>query len=325
MAALAAAGALIVGGGAAAMVGTSNADPVLPVPAPVVGTTYVLPDLLPFKTLDTRAPGTAEVDDEFGAPTGGGEASLRLQTPDGTAKASIVSREDAGKPLAAFIPTAAYSAYQGAATVPVQFPSLQLEVDYNGLDTPGGFSTLGYEPVYNPTTDSTEAGVWHRYQAGAGRWCSTQPIPGVITEDERRCNATKPLSDFTTAQPNIVVTGVIINQGSGNPGLDAAVDLVSTPSTIYDFELTKPEVPTLPTTKPCEEPTTPAHPGGGEWGEDGHENGGHEDGGTNGGHEDQGHEKPDNGGHEQPSDGGHEQPDDQEQPDDGGHEPPACS
>ena len=37
MAALAATGALIVGGSAVAMVGSGNADPLVPLPVPVVG------------------------------------------------------------------------------------------------------------------------------------------------------------------------------------------------------------------------------------------------------------------------------------------------
>lgn len=327
MAALAATGALIVGGSAVAMVGSGNADPLVPLPVPAVGTTYVLRDLAPFTTLDARPPGTAEVSDAFGAPTGGNEAALRLQTPDGSAKASIVSREDAGSPLAEWIPTAAYSAYQDSADNANQFPSLQLEVDFNG-PAEGGFSTLTYEPVYNDV--STAPKEWHHYQAGLGDWCSTRAIPGVIDADQTRCDngGDKPLSSYL-ASTGIVVAGVIVNQGSGNPGLDAAVDLVSTPSTTYDFELTKPVV--IPDPGPCDEttlPTVPSDPGGENGGHEeptngghenggneGHENAGHEDGGNAGGHEDGGQEQPEDGGHEQPDDGGHEEPEPQPEPD----------
>ncbi|HSK59496.1 MAG TPA: hypothetical protein VK935_10620, partial [Actinomycetospora sp.] len=72
MVALAATGALVVGGGAAAAVGTGSAEPLVPLPLPAVGTTYVLPDLAPFGPYDTRGDGVAEVSDAFGAPTGGG-------------------------------------------------------------------------------------------------------------------------------------------------------------------------------------------------------------------------------------------------------------
>ena len=325
MAALAATGALIVGGSAVAMVGSGNADPLDLPGVPVVGTTYVLPDLAPFENADTRAPGTREVDDALGAPEGGGEASLHLQTPNGDAKASIISREDAGTTPGAWAPFAAYSAYQETADNPIQFPSMQLVVDYNGTEA-GGFATLTYEPYYND--EDLTPGEWHRYEAGRGGWCSTKVIPGVISSSQVNCGADGGVLPLTAydASPGIVVTGLVINQGSGNPGVDAAVDLVSTPSTTYDFELVEPPIVVPPvdptetcteTPEPSEEPSQePSHPDEGQ-------NGGHEDGGNeghdNGGHEDGGHEQPSDGGHEQPDDGGHEQPDPEPQP-----EPDPC-
>jgi hypothetical protein len=279
VAALVAAGALVIGGTTATMVGTGNAD-VLEALTSGTTTTTVLPDLAPFVKDDVRGAGKAEVSDEYGAPTGGGKAALRLSTPTGDDKVSYYATgDDAGTPLAAWIPTAAYSAYQGAADNPIQFPSLQLIVDYNGDET-GGYSALTYEPVYN-TGDSTAADEWHRYQAGTGLWCSTQVVPGVIDSDETKCSngGTKPLSAFVAGAPNIVVKAVEINQGSGNPGLESAVDLITTPSTTYDFELTKPVIvppiidpPTDPTGSPTTHPGAPGEHGGGQWGDD-HGNG----------------------------------------------------
>jgi hypothetical protein len=324
MAALAVTGALIVGGGAAAMVGSGNAEPLVPLPVPVAGTTYVLPpDLAPFaQTEDPPNGGTVGIDDELGAPPGGGEASLHLVTPDGTSKAAIATDEDGGSLLSAWIPTAAYSAFQDEAVNPIQFPSMQLGIDFDPA-TAAGFSTLYYEPANNPGVD-TIAGEWHRYQAGTGRWCSTRAIPGVIEANQTRCDngGAKPLADYVAAQPATVVSYLVINQGTGNPGLDAGVDLVSTPSTTYDFELTEPQ---LPGTDPCEQPSTPpAHPGdGGNGHEDDGNNGnsGHEDGGNNGHEQDgnEGHEPPQGDEHPQPDDGGHEPPPG------GGHEPPHCA
>ncbi|HSK58666.1 MAG TPA: hypothetical protein VK935_06395, partial [Actinomycetospora sp.] len=212
----------------------------------------------------------------------------------------IATDEDAGTPLAAWIPAAAYSAYQGAADDPVQFPSMQLVVDFNGA-AEGGFSTLTYEPVYNPG-GGTAPDEWHRYEAGAGNWCSTREIPGVITDAQRSCSngGAKPLTEYVAGQPEIVVNALVLNQGTGNPGLDAAVDLVSTPSTTYDFELTAPEV--VPGPDECEETTLPELPELPE----GEHGGGHEDGGQDdGGHEDGGNHDGGNAGHEQP-DAGHE-------------------
>jgi hypothetical protein len=267
VAALVAAGALVIGGTTATMVGTGNAD-VLDALTAGTTTTTVLPDLDPFVKDDVRGAGKAEVSDEYGAPTGGGKAALRLSTPTGDDKVSYYSTEDTGTPLADWIPTAAYSAYQGAADNKIQFPSLQLAVNYDGA---GAFSTLTYEPVYN-AVDSTDAKEWHRYQAGAGLWCSTRVIPGVITEDQKSCSngGAKPLTDYIAAAPKITVNAVYINQGSGNPVLESAVDLISTPSTTYDFELTKPVIIppiTDPPTDPTTHPGTPGEHGGG-WGDD---------------------------------------------------------
>jgi hypothetical protein len=305
MAALAATGALIVGGSAVAMVGSGNADPLVPLPVPVVGTTYVLPDLAPFQRGDIREGGEVEVSDAFGAPDGGGDAALRLRTPGTLDKAAIGVPVTPNTPLAAWIETAAYSAYRSTGGDPVQFPSMQLTIDFDPTSD-AGFSTLTYEPVYNPD-DETAAGEWHRYEAGSGNWCSTRAIPDVISDDQKNCSVggAKPLSDYITAQPDIVVTGVVLNQGSGNPGQEGAVDLVSTPSTTYDFELTEPAV--TPDPDPCEEPSVPtlpteepSHPSQPDEGQNG---GGHEDGGNNAGHEDGGHE-----------DGGQEQPEPQPEP-----------
>ncbi|GAA4859797.1 hypothetical protein [Actinomycetospora straminea] len=331
MVALAATGALIVGGGAAAMVGAGNAAPLPELPGapsvPGVGTTYVLPDLAPFTR--TATTGTSEVSEEFGAPMGGGEAALRLITPGGSDKAAIRTTEDGGTPLSAWT-GAAYSAFQGEADVDIQFPSMQLVVDFAPDDPAVGFSTLTYEPANNPG-DPTTAGEWHRYAAGAGLWCSTRAIPEVISEEQRNCSfgGAKPLAAYFTAHPTIRVDALVINQGSGNPGLDAAVDLVTTPTTTYDFELTEPELPEVPGTDPCEEPTVPGLPGeGGEnGGNEGHENGGQDEpkgheNGHNGGHENGGNERHENGGKDEPEgheNGGHDNGGNE------GHEPPQCS
>jgi hypothetical protein len=316
MVALAATGALVVGGGAAAAVGTGSAEPLVPLAVPVVGTTYVEPDLAPFERSATT--GTSAVSADFGAPEGGGDAALRLTTPGGSDKAAIGLREEPPSPLAAWIPTAGYSAYRSTEGDPVQFPSMQLTIDFDPTSD-AGFSTLTYEPVYNPG-DGTAPGEWHRYEAGAGNWCSTRAIPGVITEEQRSCSVggAKPLSDYIEAQPGIVVEALVLNQGSGNPGQDGAVDLVSTPATTYDFELTAPEV--IPDPDECEEPTLPELPEVPE----GEHGGGHEDGGNNGGHENGGgnnggHE---NGGHQNGENGGHEEPEPQPEPD---PDPDPCS
>jgi hypothetical protein len=279
-AAFALAGAVLVGGGTTiAMTGVGAADPL-----PALNTTYVLPDLAPFTdappNADTRGAGTAEVTDEFGAPEGGHKAALKLSTPADADKVDVITSEDS--PLASWVGNAAYSAYQDAAANPIQFPAYQLIIDYNGA-ADGGYSTLDYEPVYNDGA-STAAKQWNRYDVGTtGKLCSTKPIPGIIADNETRCDngGTHTLAEYVAAAPDATVTALQINQGSGNPGLVSAVDRVQTPATSYDFELTKPDdggvippitippIITPPTTVPTEPGNGghPGNPGHGGWGD----------------------------------------------------------
>ena len=220
MAALAATGALIVGGSAVAMVGSGNADPLVPLPVPVVGTTYVLPDLAPFTDNGTREGGVREVTDAFGAPTGGGDAALRLATPGSNDKASIIyaermrarrSRSGSRRRRTRRTRTRRPN--------PIQFPSLQLEVDFNGA-AEGGFSTLTYEPVYNEAP-APPRGAGTATRPVLGDWCSTQCDPGRDRrepEDAADNGGRQAALRLPRRQTGIVVTGVVINQGSGNAG-----------------------------------------------------------------------------------------------------------
>lgn len=249
--ALAALGAATVGAVSIAGLGVASAAPA-PLPAipgleflqPSSGNTEVNEDLAPFTETDTRPDGNVEVNEDFGAPTGGGTGSLRLDTPSSAAKATAFAPDDS--PLADWVDVAGYSAFRSedSTASEVQFPSLQLVIDFNG-DAEGGFSTLTYEPVYNEEFDaSLVAGQWNRYEAGSQGWCSTRVIPGVFDEGENQCSngGVLLLADISEALPDAVVTSFGVNQGSGNPGLISAVDLVTTPETTFDFEVAGPVV-----------------------------------------------------------------------------------
>lgn len=248
--ALAALGAAAVGAVSIAGLGVASAAPA---PLPAVpgleflappGTTEVNEDLAPFAETDTRPDGSVEVNEDFGAPTGGGTGSLRLDTPSSAAKATAFAPDDSA--LADWVDVAAYSAFRSADSTAseVQFPSLQLVIDFNGA-AEGGFSTLTYEPVYNEDLGaSLAAGQWNRYAAGEQRWCSTRVIPGVFDEGENQCSngGVLLLEDISDALPDAVVQSFGVNQGSGNPGLSSAVDLVTTPETTFDVEVAGPVV-----------------------------------------------------------------------------------
>jgi hypothetical protein len=277
--ALAALGAATVGAVSIAGLGVASAAPA-PLPAipgleflqPSSGTTEVDEDLAPFAETDTRPDGSVEVNEDFGAPTGGGTGSLRLDTPSSAAKATAFAPDDS--PLADWVDVAGYSAFRSEDSTAgeVQFPSLQLVIDFNG-DAEGGFSTLTYEPVYNEEfAASLEPGQWNRYEAGSQGWCSTRVIPGVFDEGQNQCSngGVLLLEDISDALPDAVVQSFGVNQGSGNPGLTSAVDLITTPETTFDFEIAGPVV-------------VPPVPGDDD-DDDDHDNGGWDDDGKDDSH-----------------------------------------
>ncbi len=270
----------------------ASAEPALPpLPElPVPGQTYVTPDSPHgFTETDTRAPGTVETSDALGAPPQGNADALVLNTPDGNAKATFFTTERNG-PLSAFLSSSYYAKKDPSSTGAAnQFPSFQIEVDANGL-AEGGFSTLTFEPVYQQGDNANQtAGTWNKYDTGTGLFCSTRQIGG-FEANQTRCDngGTKTLLQIIEANPDIVVTKTGINQGSGNPGILAAVDLFQVGSTTYNFERKAPLPPVVPEPEEpdCDVPT-PHDPGPGT---------------EPPGGEQPGHPKPGNG---HPGDGGH--------------------
>ena len=165
----------------------------------------------------------------------------------------------------------------------MQFPSLQLVVDYNGAD-PGGFSTLTYEPVYNTGRQhyARTSGTATRPARASGARRRSSRASSTSIRPSCSNGGAKLLTAYTAADRASSCNAVYINQGSGNPGLESAVDLITTPSTTYDFELTKPVIvppitdpPTTEPTTPTTHPGTPGEHGGGHWGDGqpGHGNG----------------------------------------------------
>ncbi|QJY44422.1 hypothetical protein [Pseudonocardia broussonetiae] len=272
--------------------GVANAAPLPALPGldllQPAGTTEVNEDFAPFAETDTRPDGDVEVNEDFVAPAGGGTGSLRLDTPSSSAKATLFRA--AVSPLADWVDVAAYSAFRSpdSTASEVQFPSLQLVIDFNG-PAEGGFSTLTYEPVYNTDAGaSLTAGQWNRYAAGSQGWCSTRVIPGVFGDGQNQCSngGVLPLAQIADLLPDAVVTSFGVNQGSGNPGLTSAVDLLTTPGTTYDFEVRGPII-VVP------EPPVPGggHPGGGHGHGGGHPGNGHPGNGHPGnGHPGNGHD-----------------------------------
>jgi hypothetical protein len=156
------------------------------------------------------------------APLGVG--SLQLQTNTGSEKVYLFNFDYIGTRLAD-INKLGYATYRNSGN-DQQVTALNIQVDYNGPEAAGGFTTLVFEPVYNldqgPVLDNTWQ-TWDAYNGGNAIWWSTRAIPGVcatscyVTWDQILASN----SDAT------ILGGIGFNQGSGNPNLTVNVDALS--------------------------------------------------------------------------------------------------
>jgi hypothetical protein len=183
---------------------------------------------------DTRGGGTVTFTEEYGAPAGLGDGSLKLTTTLSTAdKAGLYTHTMAGMPLAD-VNTLGYWTYQAMTVQPPHAAaSYQLQIDTNGLDTPGGFTTLVFEPYQNGIVVN---GVWQQWDVDAGLfWSSRATDCGLLPGAGGPPMYT--LQQVKTMCPNAVVVGIGVNIGTFNPGYTVATDGVQFNDTIYDFEL----------------------------------------------------------------------------------------
>jgi hypothetical protein len=153
-----------------------------------------------------------------------GSGSFELGTVLPTDKGTLFNYDHVGTRLAD-ITKLAYSTYRDpASTAPaVQLPSINVQVDANGPNAAGGFTTLVFEPVYNPDEGAIQSGVWQTWQGVPGIWWSTQPINGVCAQT---CYV--PWSTIVANNPDATILGGFgVNQGSGNGGLVAATDALT--------------------------------------------------------------------------------------------------
>jgi len=165
-----------------------------------------------------------------------GVGSFEMKTPLATDKGTLFNFDHVGTRLAD-INAISYATYrEGTSTATAgQLPSINIQVDANGA-APGGFTTLVFEPIYNPSQGSIQDNVWQTWNAFNGIWWSTRDINGV-------CANTCYVSwhDIVAANPDATILGGFgVNQGSGNGGLFAATDAltlgVGGMSWTYNFE-----------------------------------------------------------------------------------------
>jgi hypothetical protein len=162
-----------------------------------------------------------------------GLGSLELRTVAGSDKVFAYNFDHTGTPISE-ITDLGYETYRTAGSAQ-QVTALNMAIDYNG-DAAGGFSTLVFEPVYNTAQGSVVSGQWQEWDAdGSGIWWSTQPINGQCAGATAFCDKT--WDEIVTNNPDAVVLAYGVNQGSGNPGLTAAVDALRFSDTTYDFDV----------------------------------------------------------------------------------------
>ena len=165
-----------------------------------------------------------------------GSGSLNLTTVGGSDKVWAFNYEHVGTKLSD-VDTISYATYRQAGNLQ-QVTALNLEIDFNGPSVTGGFSTLVFEPVYNTAQGAVVSGEWQDWDAdGSGRWWSTQAIngqgPGATGANMRTWD------QIVENNPDaVVIGGMGLNQGSGNPTLVASSDALTFDETTYDFEPT---------------------------------------------------------------------------------------
>lgn len=167
-----------------------------------------------------------------------GTGSLELTTATGGEKVFAFNYDHVGTTLSE-VDSVSYSTYRSAGSAQ-QVAALNVQIDLNGTETPGGFSTLVFEPVYNTDQGVVVSNEWQDWTAsGSGVWWSTQPINDQCAGATAACDRT--WDEIVASNPNAVVLGVGPNQGSGNPGLTTAVDAFTFDETTYNFESVAPK------------------------------------------------------------------------------------
>jgi len=166
-----------------------------------------------------------------------GVGSFQMGTVLATDKGTLFNYDHVGTRLAD-ITGLGYATYRDpSSTAPaVQLPSMNIEVDYNGPAVAGGYTSLVFEPVYNPAQGSIQSGVWQTWNGIPGIWWSTRPINGCAVSP-----CYQQWSDIVAANPDATILGGFgVNQGSGSGGLIAATDALRIASNgsswTYNFE-----------------------------------------------------------------------------------------
>ena len=185
-----------------------------------------------------RGAGTREFTDRLGAPPDGGTGALDPEH-------AVGRRQDPVRHPRPLRPARAVLGHElldpagpGLSSGPAPLPSFQIAVDINGGDLqPRDLYLLTFVP-------SRGGDEWTKQDAGSGRWCVTRQDGGLdayragCATGERRT-----IAEIVQEHPGVSALAAGVNQGGGNEGLVAAVDLVHAGSTTYDLEPPRLTVP----------------------------------------------------------------------------------
>ncbi len=201
-----------------------------------VAATVVVTQNSPEWFEQTAAGGDVEFTEAYGAPTGLGEGAVELTTTaDNASRAGLFTLEHAGTPLSG-VTTLGYWTYQAEGPVHAD-PSYQLQIDSNGIETAGGFTTLVFEPYWNVAQQPIVPDTWQHWDVDAGLLWSSRTVPECGLVATPGGPPTYTLAAVRTACPNAVVVAIGANIGTFNPSYVVAFDGIEFNDTVYDFEL----------------------------------------------------------------------------------------
>lgn len=188
---------------------------------------------------DTRPGGTVSYSMDSTAPGTPHNGALELSTDTTAAKAQYM--HSASTPLSQ-VTNLSYYTKQISASFPNGEASYQLSVCLNGLtgcaDTPNNFSTLVFEPYYNPTQGALTAGTWSQWDVDAGLFWASRTVNctnGTVAGSPGG-PATYSLAQIQSFCPNALAVGFGVNVGTDNPNYNVEADLVTFNGTTYNFE-----------------------------------------------------------------------------------------
>lgn len=225
-----------------------------------VTTQYVVPGNTDWSTADTRATGTVNIVADATTPFGQG--ALQLKTGDNVAGADGKMQDKAqylhaAQTKLADVTALSYWTKQVSAEFAAGLPSYQIIVDTDGTVDGVNWTTLVYEPYNDQGNAAVHPNEWQSWNVMAStKLWSSKTVAAENANGGLVAGAGGApfysIADVVAKYPNAVAYGFGVNVGSNNPNWDTRVDGLNFNNTLYDFELTAPDLtPTVVTKDQC--------------------------------------------------------------------------